>query len=83
MAARRKNQVSKTSPTREKLFGNGALLVFPKESRAALETRIINHIRILDNVTLTVGRKLIYSSPESEQVENSNWFGDLSQVRLF
>jgi hypothetical protein len=69
MAARRKNQVSKTSPTSEKLFGNGALFVFPKESRAALETRIINHIRILDNVTLTVGRKLITAALKANKLK--------------
>ena len=38
------------------------------ETRAALETRIVNHIRILDSVTLTVGRRLIKTAIKSNRL---------------
>ena len=59
MPANKRTQVIKPSPTNGAFFCNGEPFVLPNENRTTLETRIINHVRILDNVTLTVGRKLI------------------------
>ena len=59
MPAKQKTQVIKPSPANGTFFCNGEPFQLPKENRATLETRIINHIRILDSVTLTVGRKLL------------------------
>ena len=59
MPANKRTQVIKPSPANGALFCNGEPFVLPNENRTTLETRIINHVRILDSVTLTLGRKLI------------------------
>ena len=59
MPANKRTQVIKPSPANGALFCNGLPFVLPNENRTTLETRIINHVRILDSVTLTLGRKLI------------------------
>ncbi len=59
MPANKRTQVIKPSPVNGTFFCNGEQFVLPKENRATLETRIINHVRILDSVTTTAGRELI------------------------
>ncbi len=67
MPAKRKRQV-KPTPVNGSFFCNSAPLQLPTETRATLENRIINHIRILDSVTLALGRKLIEAALKANKL---------------
>ena len=59
MPAKRQPNVQTQTSVNTTFYINGVPSELPKETRVAVETRVINHLRILDDVTLTVARKLI------------------------
>ena len=59
MPAKRQPNIQTQTSVNTTFYINGVPSELPKETRVAVETRVINHLRILDDVTLTVARKLI------------------------
>ena len=54
MPAKRQPNVQTQTSVNTTFYINGVPSELPKETRVAVETRVINHIRILDDVTLTM-----------------------------
>ena len=68
MPVKKRTQI-KASPTDGSFFCDGKPFALPtKESRTSLEARITNRIRIMDNVTLTIGRKLTKTALKNDQL---------------
>ncbi len=67
MPAKRNTQV-KPNAIDGSFFCNGKPLVLPKENRATLENHIINRIRIMDNITLTSGLKLLRTALKNNKL---------------
>ncbi len=58
MPAKRQPLVQTQTSVNTTFFINGVPSALPKETRVAVETRVINHLRIIDDLILTVARKL-------------------------
>ena len=67
MPAKRNIQV-KQSAVDGSFYCDGKPFVMPKETRTSLESRIINRLRIMDNITLTMTRKLIRTALKNNQL---------------